>query len=137
MVGGIWEKTTRKRAIKTLRVVQPCSGRSFGGDGFQIAFGNQTIFLPALSDRTKEEDSRLCVPTSRQVCLYRCNRALKELPRIQAGQTELNIVNRTVSTVILKAWAGVRNRRLKRPADYLRAYSGCQGPACNHPFRGR
>jgi len=47
--------------------------KSIRGDGFQIAFGNQTIFLPALSWWTKEEDSRLCVPTSRQVCLYRCN----------------------------------------------------------------
>lgn len=34
----------------------------------RIAFGNQTIFLP--SRWTKVEDSRLCVPTSRQVCLF-------------------------------------------------------------------
>ena len=50
MVGGeIWKGTTPAGTLKTQRVVQPCSG-SFLGDGFQIAFGNQTIFLPALSD---------------------------------------------------------------------------------------
>jgi len=54
-----------------------------------IAFGNQTIFLP--SNRTKVEDSRLCVPTSRQVCLYRCNHYWKNChsPWVQGGQTEL------------------------------------------------
>lgn len=68
---GRWnlEGTTPEGTIKTLRVVQPAP--EVGGSGFQIAFGNQTIFHPALSQRTKEEDSRLCVPTSRQVCLYR------------------------------------------------------------------
>ena len=74
---GRWnlEGTTPEGRIKTLRVVQPISGS--WGNGFQIAFGNQTIFLTAQSRRTKEEDSRLCVPTSRQVCLYRCNQTLE------------------------------------------------------------
>ena len=40
---------------------------------------------------TKEEDSRLCVPTSRQVCLYRCNHFERTKPLVQVGQTSLNI----------------------------------------------
>ena len=42
--------------------------REAGVDTFPTAFGNQTIY-PALILRPR--DSRLCVPASRQVCLYR------------------------------------------------------------------
>jgi len=52
-----------------------------------IAFGNQTIFLP--SNRTKVEDSRLCVPTSRQVCLFGAFKDQLVDPGNQGGQTEL------------------------------------------------
>ena len=72
MVGSALESTTPGNDKDTKS--RSAKLRKFpGGDGFQIAFGNQTIFRPAQSKRTKEEDSRLCVPTSRQVCLYRCN----------------------------------------------------------------
>jgi len=56
-------------------------------NGFRIAFGNQTIFLP--SNRTKVEDSRLCVPTSRQVCLFGAFKDQLVDPGNQGGQTEL------------------------------------------------
>ena len=46
---GVTGKRRPGKTIKTLRVVQPCSGNPFRGDGFQIAFGNQTIFPPARS----------------------------------------------------------------------------------------
>ena len=49
MVGGeIWKVRRPKVPLKTLRVVSHAPEVS-RGDGFQIAFGNQTIFLPALS----------------------------------------------------------------------------------------
>jgi len=41
------------RTIKTLRVVQPI--QETRGSGFQIAFGNQTIFLRLKSRRTRKK----------------------------------------------------------------------------------
>jgi hypothetical protein len=54
MVGGALERTTPKGAIKTLRVVSHAP-ENLGGDGFQIAFGNQTIFLPAQSEGRRKK----------------------------------------------------------------------------------
>ena len=85
------------------------------GDGFQIAFGNQTIFLPALSWWTKEEDSRLCVPTSRQVCLFGAFKDQLVDPGNQGGQTELNNLNPKLSTVILKGFVAADHADERRP----------------------
>ena len=65
-----------------------------GRDHFSsIAFGSLTI----LSDN---QDSRLCVPASQQVCLYRCNPKLKRSTAIR-GQTQLNKMANGCQYIIL------------------------------------
>ena len=92
-----------------------------------IAFGNQTIFLP--SNRTKVEDSRLCVPTSRQVCLFGAFKDQLVDPGNQGGQTELNNLNQRLSTVILKGFV---------PADptYCFGRRSKSQPSCLYLLRG-
>jgi hypothetical protein len=76
----------------------------------RIAFGNQTIFLP--SEWTKVEDSRLCVPTSRQVCLFGAFKDQWWTLGIKGGQTELNNLNPKLSTVILKGFVALMGAQL-------------------------
>ena len=79
----------------------------------RIAFGNQTIFLP--SEWTKVEDSRLCVPTSRQVCLFGAFKDQWWTLGIKGGQTELNNLNPKLSTVILKGFVAADHADERRP----------------------
>jgi hypothetical protein len=91
----------------------------------RIAFGNQTIFLP--SEWTKVEDSRLCVPTSRQVCLFGAFKDQWWTLGIKGGQTELNNLNPKLSTVILKGFVPWMCDQLGQSGWLNRAYSASTG----------
>jgi hypothetical protein len=86
----------------------------------RIAFGNQTIFLP--SESTKVEDSRLCVPTSRQVCLFGAFKDQWWTLGIKGGQTELNNLNPKLSTVILKGFVALMGAQLGQSRWFNRSY---------------
>jgi hypothetical protein len=68
------------------------ASRSIAGEaGFQIAFGNQTIFLPSIERKWKILGFA-SLPRGR-FAFFGAIVALKELPWNQAGLTALNILN--------------------------------------------
>jgi hypothetical protein len=87
------------QAVSSRRFKPPCgetvsrARKKFEASALPTAFGNQTISRSARTERKErvtKRDSRLCAPTSRQVCLYRVQSLLCErsmLPRRQHQPT--------------------------------------------------